>query len=113
VWTGGVTNGVAFNPTVTAIYTVTGTAATGCTNTASRQITVNNLPTVIANVTNSVVCLGQSTILSGSGATSYTWTGGITNGVAFTPTATANYTVTGTGANGCTNKATRQITVNK
>ncbi len=111
-WSGGVTNGVAFAPTVNATYTVTGTAATGCTNTATKAITVNTLPVVTANATSSAVCLGQTTTLSGGGANTYAWSGGITNGVAFAPTVNATYTVTGTDVNGCINTATKAITVN-
>ncbi|GBL35771.1 hypothetical protein EMGBS15_13660, partial [Filimonas sp.] len=47
------------------------------------------------------------TILSGGGATSYSWSGGITNGLPFIPGATATYTVTGTDANGCSSKQCR------
>jgi hypothetical protein len=50
--------------------------------------------------------------LTGSGASTYTWTGGVTNGVAFTPASTATYTVTGTDANGCSNTAQITVTVN-
>lgn len=112
-WTGGVTDGVAFTPTITTTYTVTGTnAATGCTNTAVRTITVNTPPTVSSTTSNSVVCNGTAVTLNGTGASTYTWTGGISNGVAFTPTTTTTYTVTGTAVNGCTNIAVRTITVN-
>ncbi|MBC7695305.1 MAG: gliding motility-associated C-terminal domain-containing protein [Burkholderiales bacterium] len=112
-WSGGVTDGVAFTPTSTATYTVIGTnAVTGCTNQAVRPITVNTPPTVSSTTSNSVICLNASTTLSGTGASTYTWTGGVTNGVSFTPTATATYTVIGTAASGCTNIAVRTITVN-
>ena len=40
---------------------------------------------------------------------SYAWDNGVTDGTAFTPTATTTYTVTGTDANNCT--ATDQVTV--
>jgi gliding motility-associated-like protein len=43
-WSGGVTNGTAFAPTTTTTYTVTGTDANGCVNTATKLITVNALP---------------------------------------------------------------------
>lgn len=111
-WTPGVTNNVSFAPTATAAYTVTGTDANGCMNTASKTITVNALPSVAANTTNSVVCRGASVTLSGVGATTYTWTSGLSDNVAFTPTNTTTYTVTGTDANGCMNSAVRTITVN-
>lgn len=111
-WTGGVSDGVAFTPTATTTYTVIGTnAITGCTNSAVRTITVTPTPTVNANASNSVICLGGSTILSGSGASTYTWTGGISNGVAFSPTTTTSYTLIG-AASGCTNSAVSTITVN-
>lgn len=111
-WTGGVTNGVAFTPSSTQNYTVTGTAANGCTNTAVASVVVNTTgPAVTANASANAVCQGQSVTLTGSGATTYNWTGGVTNGVAFTPSATQTYTVIGaTGT--CTNSAVITITVN-
>jgi hypothetical protein len=108
-WSGGVTNGVAFTPSSTATYTVTGTDANGCSNTDQVTVTVNALPNVTANASATAVCAGGQVTLTGSGAASYSWTGGVTNGVAFTPANTATYTVTGTDANGCSN--TDQITV--
>lgn len=111
-WTGGIINGVPFTPSSTQTYTVTGTDANGCTNSAIKTITVNTLPSVTANATSTVVCSGQSVTLSGGGASTYTWSGAITNGVAFTPSSTQTYTVTGTDINGCINSATKTITVN-
>jgi hypothetical protein len=113
-WSGGVTNGVAFVPTATKTYTVTGTnSANGCQSTATTTVTVNPLPTVTANASANTVCAGASVTLTGGGdANSYTWSGGVTNGVSFAPTATNTYTVTGTNsANGCQNIATVSITV--
>jgi hypothetical protein len=111
-WTGGVSDGVAFTPASTNTYTVTGTDGNGCSNTATTTVTVNPLPTVTAMSTASVVCEGTFVTLEGMGATSYSWTGGVNDGVAFTPTATDTYTVTGTDANGCSNTATTTVTVN-
>jgi hypothetical protein len=113
-WSGGVTNGTAFAPTTTTTYTVTGTDANGCVNTATKTITVNSLPVVTAASvpTSAAICIGSNATLNGGGATSYTWTGGVTNGTAFAPTTTTTYTVTGTDANGCVNTATKTITVN-
>lgn len=72
---------------------------------------ISVLPTV-SFTGNTSVCQGNPTTLSGTGAVSYSWTGGITNGVAFTPGSSSSYTVTGTGSNGCTNTATANVTVN-
>lgn len=111
-WTNGVVNTVPFTPTITATYTVTGTDANTCTNTAVQTISVHNLPIVTAAANPSVICIGFATILNGGGAATYTWTGGVFNGSAFSPTLTDTYTVTGTDGNGCINSAIRTITVN-
>src|SRR5690606_31806825 len=79
------------------------------TDSTSVAITVNPAPTVVANATNTTICSGDPVTLTGSGASSYTWDNGVTDGVAFNPTTTTTYTVTGTDANGCS--ATDQITV--
>jgi hypothetical protein len=110
-WNNGVSNGVAFTPAATQTYTVTGTNANGCSNTAQVTVTVNALPTVSAGQ-NQAVCAGTAVTLSGSGASTYTWNNGVSNGVAFTPAATQTYTVTGTNANGCSNTAQVTVTVN-
>ncbi|MFN3343182.1 MAG: PKD domain-containing protein, partial [Flavobacteriales bacterium] len=68
---------------------------------------------ITANTTASSVCQGTSVTLSGSGAVSYSWNNGVTNGIAFTPASTNTYTVIGTDGNGCaTNPATVTVTVN-
>jgi len=85
-----------------------------CAASATRKavfVKVNPLPIVIANASKSTVCAGDKVILRGSGALSFIWTGGVTNGVAFTPTTTTTYTVTGTDVNNCSNTATIKITV--
>lgn len=111
-WTGNVTDGIGFVPYSTVIYTVTGTDGNGCTNTATKTITVNSLPTVFAYATATTVCSGSSITLSGLGtATSFAWTGGAIDGVPFIPSA-ATYTVTGTDDNGCSGTATKTISVN-
>lgn len=77
----------------------------------SLTIVVKPLPSVNAGV-DQAVCLGQSVTLSGSGANSYIWDNGVSNGVAFTPSSTATFTVIGTGSNGCQNTDAVTVTVN-
>jgi hypothetical protein len=110
-WNNNVQNGVSFTPNTTQTYTVTGTAANGCANTAQVTVTVNALPTVSVGI-NQTVCAGTAVTLSGSGASTYAWNNNVQNGVAFTPNTTQTYTVTGTAANGCTNTAQVTVTVN-
>jgi hypothetical protein len=112
-WDNGVTDGVAFTPTGTTTYVVTGTDANNCSATSSTTVTVNPLPSVMAMSTANTVCAGTSVTLSGMGsATSYTWDNGVTDGVAFTPTGTTTYVVTGTDANNCSATSSTTVTVN-
>jgi gliding motility-associated-like protein len=108
-WSGGVSDGVSFTPTTTATYTLTGTTLAGCTTTDLVTVTVNALPIVNAG-TDQSVCDGSTVTLAGSGASTYSWNNGVTNGVSFTPVVgSQTYTVTGTSAAGCT--ATDQVVV--
>src|SRR5690606_6216074 len=110
-WNNGVANGVSFSPSTTQTYTVTGTDGNGCENTALIQVIVNQLPNVDAGTTQSI-CMGDDVTLNGTGAQSYVWNNNVTNGVAFTPSATETYTVTGTDANGCQSIDQVVVTVN-
>jgi hypothetical protein len=94
-------------PTADATYTVMGTDANGCENTATSSVTVNALPTVAVN--NGTICAGQTFTMMPTGATTYTYSNG--SSVAM-PIADATYTVMGTDANGCENMATSSVTVN-
>jgi gliding motility-associated-like protein len=103
VWNFGVVDGVPFNPATTQTYTVTGTDINGCTDTDQLVVTVNPNPVVQAGA-DITICDGETATLNGSGAQSYAWTGGVVNGVPFTPAiiGTNTYTVTGTSSLGCT-----------
>ncbi len=64
--------------------------------------------------TASTICNGTAVTLYGSGASSYLWTGGVIDSVAFTPSATSTYTVTGSGIpSECSSTATVTVTVNQ
>jgi len=113
-WSGGISNGVSFTPSSSSSYTVTGTDGNGCSSTATASVTVNTPPTINAG-SDVEICAGETVTLSGSGAGtggSYSWSGGISNGVSFTPTVTTTYTLTGTDANGCTGTDQVTVTVN-
>jgi gliding motility-associated-like protein len=103
---------ITVTPSNTTTYSVTGTSAEGCTNSASITITVNSVPNVSANASPSTICIGGSSTLSASGANTYSWSNG-TNGasITVTPSSTTIYTVTGTSAAGCTNTATVTVDV--
>lgn len=77
-------------------YTITGTAANGCTNTAVSSITVNPNPLVMA--ISGTICAGDSYTLAANGASTYTFSGG--NSIV-SPSVSTSYTVAGTSSVGC------------
>ncbi len=92
-------------------YTVYVQDAEGCKTNATTSVGAGPLPTVNAG-SDQTVCEGDNVTLSGSGATTYVWDNGVTNGVAFPATTTQTYTVEGTDDNGCKNTDDVIITVN-
>ncbi|MFZ9452178.1 MAG: hypothetical protein ACO27N_08680, partial [Bacteroidia bacterium] len=89
--TGSNLNSISITPSITSTYTLIGTALNTCSNTAVKQITVFPLPTVSASISKSVICFGDTVMLSGSGANTYSWTGGAGSGGTLIPTATSSY----------------------
>ncbi len=110
------TNGIvgtwspAVNLSATTTYTFTPDPNQCGAVPVDMTVVVNPLPVVSAGP-DSLICEGTMFTLNGSGATSYTWDNGVTNGVPFSPVDLnpVTYTVTGTSAQGCTN--TDQMTL--
>ncbi|MBK7666110.1 MAG: gliding motility-associated C-terminal domain-containing protein [Sphingobacteriaceae bacterium] len=102
---------VAVSPTITTIYTVTGSNGT-CSNTRTVSLTVNPSPTVTASASSTSICAGTSATLTANGGATYTWMPGSLSGatVVVSPTVTTTYTVTGATVTGCTN--TNTVTIN-
>jgi hypothetical protein len=119
-WSGNGVNATGtFTPSASLVgiqtltYTVT---QSGCTNTATKKVTVNALPTVNAGTNQSVCADAAAFALSGFSPAGGTWSGnGVNASGTFTPSAslvstqTLTYTVT---QNGCTASATKTVTVN-
>ena len=82
-------------------YSVVGIDANGCSNLDSVIVTVNPLPTVLAS-NDTTICLGLSTSISVTGATTYDWDNGLGIGDLHevTPSESTTYIVSG-DANGC------------
>ena len=111
---GALTGAPTVFPSTTTTYTVTGIDANGCSNTASVTLAVNTLPVVSASASNTVICNGQTSTLTGNGAVTYTWEPGtLVGSPVVSPTVTTTYTMTGTDANGCNSTATVVVTVNQ
>ncbi len=99
----------SFSASQSGAYSVTVQVA-GCTYTSAVVDIVVEIVNVDAGLDVSI-CLGDAVTLSGSGANSYSWNNGITNGVSFSPSVSANYVVTGTSLYGCQNSDTVYVDV--
>lgn len=114
-WQPGNLNGssATANPTMNTTYTVSGTNPNGCNNTAMVTVSVNPSPVIIATASPTSICVGGTSTLSASGASSYTWNPGSLTGntISVTATVTTTYTVTGSNSIGCFNTQTVQLVV--
>jgi hypothetical protein len=109
-WSTGVANtsSITVTPTTPTQYSINLVDANGCTGRARYNLNVNPLPTITATSDSTgAICIGRHVILTGHGATTYTWsTSATTNTVNVQPLVTTTYTVMGTDMNGCTNTGT-------
>jgi hypothetical protein len=105
-------------PSVTTVYTVTGDVSTlsiVCPASATVMVTVNPNPTVTASASRTLMCKGESVVISAGGAASYSWSTNQSGGsITFTSNATISHviSVTGSDANGCAATASVEVKVN-
>jgi PKD repeat protein len=130
-WTpsAGLSNSSISNPTATLnymgaasdttyTYYLSASAGINCSSIDSVTITVKRKPLVSIDPVAPQICIGSSTVLTASGADSYSWSPGTalnnsySNTVIASPNATTIYTVTGSLLNGCTDNKTVTVTVN-
>jgi hypothetical protein len=96
------------SPTATSSYTITGTSVAGCVNSVgvSNTVVVMALPSLSVASNRTLSCKGEPVKLTAAGALTYSWNyGGTGTLVTVNPTVSTTYTVTGTGANTCSQKA--------
>ncbi len=105
-------NMITANPSSNINYIVSATNTLGCTDYDTIQVTVNPLSNVsITNITDTIVCSGDSVILSASTGNSYLWnTGDTTQNIVLYNSLLATVTVTDT--NGCANSDDVNVVVN-
>ncbi len=101
----------------TGTYTAQATNSNGCISTDQIDVTAFLSPAIVINAEKDTITLGESSILTASGAFTYAWTPGellsdstIANPAA-SPTITSLYTVAGTDTNGCTSSSEITLTV--
>ena len=111
VWsTGENTPSISILPTSTTTYEVTGTDANGCVSSVSKVVNVEPQPNVLING-NNTICLGDSVVFTATGGQYYLWSTGSTADH-ITISASGNYTVTATSANGCTAATSAELHIN-
>jgi hypothetical protein len=104
---------VVDTPTISTGYQVLGTNSVGCTSGAFTVAIVDQPPTLSGNLTSTLVCTGGTVMLTGTGATNYTWSSGPqqTESITIVATTPTVYTLYGTsGTNTCT--ASRNYSIN-
>ena len=108
--TGATTSTISVSPSVTTSYSVMGTSATGCVDTATATVSV--VPNPIVTVNNDTICQNATATLNAAGASTYSWNTGATSAsISVSPSITTNYTVTGTSATGCVGTGTANVSV--
>ena len=112
-WSPGTATTSSISSLAAGTYNLNVTDSKGCTATNTTVVNASSNATVTISAASASVCAGSSDVLTAAGAVSYTWSSGAnTASISVTPTASTNYTVSGTNANGCTNSATVVVTVN-
>ncbi|MFH0893035.1 MAG: T9SS type A sorting domain-containing protein [Bacteroidota bacterium] len=114
IWSNGSSSAfTTVTPNTTTTYYVTGTNASGCSNTSSVVVTVNPSPIVNVNANPSSICPGQTSTLTATGGGTYQWPYGLGSGntVTVSPVTTTFYMVTVT-LNGCTGTGSAMVQVN-
>jgi hypothetical protein len=113
---GTVEDGVAFYPEPgSLIYTVVGADEFGCVNLDEVEVVVHALPSVGIDADKTNICAGGEVTLSGTGAETYEWDMGVSDGESFIidDVGTTIFEVTGIDENGCENTAEITINVNE
>ncbi len=105
---GSQSNSIVVTPTSNTTYSVFYQGVAPCPAHGIFPTTVIALPIITATASpNFISCPGTSITLSGGGADSYSWSGGVTNLNPFPVTATTIFTVIGTNTTtGCSNTHT-------
>ncbi len=111
IWsTGDITSSIVVSPLTTMTYTVSGTDANGCSNSAQALVTVNPIPIVDVLTTDDYCSssngTAQALVTSGSIPYQYSWNSvPVQSTDLATGLAAGTYVVTVTDANGCTAQA--------
>ena len=108
---------VIATPTISTIYSVTGTDLNGCSDILTAQVNVNPKPNITLSPVSADICEGASIQVDAFGANDYSWnpTSGLniisSSSVIASPNGSINYIVTGTDINNCKSTTNFQLNV--
>lgn len=96
-------------------YNFTFQSQNGCDSLVTINLSINPLPVV--SCASSTICVGDTTVLTPSGATTYFWNPQIgivdlQGNLTTSPFSTTNFILTGTDLNNCTNSIPVSVTIN-
>ncbi|MDI1355566.1 MAG: hypothetical protein PSX36_11640, partial [bacterium] len=101
--TGSTASSISITPSVSTTYSVSGTTTAGCSSNVAKTVSVNvGVPslTVVSTPSTGGTCPNNTVVLTAGGATTYTWSSNLLNGVPFAPVVSGTYVVTGENACG-------------
>ncbi|MFN9883433.1 MAG: fibronectin type III domain-containing protein [Bacteroidota bacterium] len=102
---------VIASPTTSTTYTVLGSDANGCVNTATVSVLISGGPSISVN--DATICSGNNAVLTVTPSNlNYNWSNGeSTSSINVSPSSTSIFTVTVTDLNGCSVSAVGTVTV--
>ncbi|MDI1353478.1 MAG: T9SS type A sorting domain-containing protein [bacterium] len=103
-------NPLIATPTISTIYSVTASNSFACTKTYTYGVNVNTLTMAVSP--NTVMCPGESVVLSASGMSSQLWsTSSAFAQITVSPTLTTMYSVVGIDSKGCSHSGAVTVSV--
>ncbi|MDD2593753.1 MAG: choice-of-anchor L domain-containing protein, partial [Bacteroidales bacterium] len=113
IWnTGDDNENLIIYPDFTSTYSVTVSDNLSCSASAEALITVNPLPDVYINPSDTSICKNEFITLTVYGSDFYVWSDGSTDSsITVSPQTTTIYSVTGTDSSGCSNSALATVNI--
>lgn len=109
--TGPTTTSIVVSPTTGTTYTAAGFTGS-CYGLAVTTVSIASSITVNTSATNTNICTGETTTITASGATTYTWSTSLNSvSIVVSPTTTTTYSVNGTSGS-CGGSSSTTIIVN-
>lgn len=106
---------VVATPSASTIYTLTAISSAGCVKTNTVLVFVSPIYTVSSSASQPSICIGKNSLLSVSGALSYSWSpanslsSSLGSSVIATPSISSVYTITSANALGCIQTHTQRV----